>query len=273
MSFSIDIFQKFGSGAMRSFRKLATNVALLAAVGTLAACATSKRDITEVPVPTNFQSESMMKLQSVSHWNNVAVDMAAGVAKKYAAGNGCIPGIGCKTPIFVREPLPETKFSKAFHAQLVSALVNQGLPVMTQSKPLITTAVIDIQLVSLQPNQNKAEYDRKPNELVDGVWVIRDLADTAVQKFKALNAQQWSEGDANQNAWFKSPHFTPAVEMLVTVSFINDSQYVARTSNIYYLNSDRGYVPEVVASAAAPVPTTWSMSVVGDCTASRCVTK
>lgn len=258
---------------MRSFRKLATNVALLAAVGMLAACATSKRDIAEVPIPTNFQSETMMKLQSVSHWNNVAVDMATGVAKKYGAGNGCIPGSGCKTPIFVREPFPETKFSKAFHAQLVSALVNQGLPVMAQSKPLITTAVIDIQLVSLQPNQDKVEYDRKPMELADGVWVIRDLADTAVQKTKSLNIQQWSEAGANQSAWFESPHFTPAVEMLVTVSFINDNQYLARTSNIYYLNSAQGYVPEYVPPTVIPAPTAWSMSVVGDCTASRCVTK
>lgn len=243
----------------------------------LGGCATDKK-FAEVPVPVNFKSESMMKLQSVSHWNNVALDMAAGVANKYSAGNGCIPGFGCKTPIYVSEPTPETQFSKAFHTQLVSALVNQGLPVLKKEKQQATTVEIDIQIVSSANAGSNVEYDQAPTELVNGVWVVRDLNDTAVHKFKNLTTGQWSLGEANKNAWFRSPQSKPGAEMLVTVSFVNDSQYIARTSNMYYLDSDAGYVvpPKAVEAtvpvAAVPVEAknTWGVRVVGDCTPERC---
>jgi len=113
-------------------------------------------------MPVNFKSESMMKLQSVSHWNNVAVDMAAGVSAKYGSGNGCIPGVGCKTQIFVKEPTPESQFSKAFHAQLISALVNQGLPVIKQERPHATVVEIDIQIVSISDTQKRLNMTNNP---------------------------------------------------------------------------------------------------------------
>jgi hypothetical protein len=247
-------------------------------------CATNEKDLAEVPIPTNFKTESMMQLQSVAHWNNVAIDMASGVAKKYGAANGCIPGFGCRTALYVKETAPETKFSKAFHTQLVSALVNQGLPVLTQTKPNVTTVDIDIQIVS-SGGQAKLEYDQMPSELVEGVWVIRDLNDTAVHKLKDRSVGQWSNGDTNKSAWFKSPKQQPSAEMLVTVSFVNDGQYIARTSNMYYLNSVAGYVSQIDSPVvpAAIVPTQaavsstpqtgWNVRVVGDCTPERCYKK
>jgi len=244
--------------------------------GSLVACSTP-RGLAERPIPTNFKAESMMKLQSVSHWNNVAVDMAADVAKKYASGYGCIPGTTCQTAIYVQEPAYETQFSKAFHTQLVSALVNRGQTVLVKSQPAITTVLIDIQVIGFSRGRTEVEYDRKPTELVNGVWVIRDLPDTAVHKLKTLNTNQWSEGETSNNEWFRSPHFTPAAEMLVTVSFVKDQQYMARTSNVYYMDSEYGYVPTISSLEKGGTPRstekTWNMSVEGDCTAPRCVTK
>jgi len=261
------------------FRILATS-ATIATLLAINGCASEKK-ITEVPVPVNFKSESMMKLQSVSHWNNVALDMASGVASKYGSGNGCIPGFGCKTQLYVKPPIPESQFSKAFHAQLVSALVNQGLPVIKQEKAQSTTVEIDIQIVSIADSQKKIEYDQLPTELVEGVWVIRDVNDTAVHKFKNLSTGQWSVGESNKNAWFQSPQSPPNAEMLVTVSFVNDMQYIARTSNMYYLNSTAGYLPPDIAPAAAATASapvkeasapqnSWGVRVVGDCTPARC---
>lgn len=243
-------------------------VTMVILFGVLAACSTTDRKITELPIPTNFKAESMMKLQSVSHWNNIAVDMADGISKKYGSGGGCIPGNGCRTPIFVSEPTPKTQFSKAFRNQLVSALVNRGLPLLSEAKPDATMVDIDIQLVSYQRGKGQMDYDRKPMELVDGVWVIRDIDDTAVKTFKTITTQQWNEGETNRSEWFKSPFISPAIEMLVTISFVKDKHYLARTSNVYYLDSDVGFVP--------PKPTlvnAWKILVEGDCTPSRCITK
>lgn len=263
-------------------------IAGLAAIGSLfalAGCATVDRELSEVPLPLNFQAESMMKLKSVAHWNSVALDMANGVAKKYGTGNGCIPGFGCKSGLYVKEPAVETKFSRAFHAQLISALVNQGFPVSAQLKPGVTTVELDIQVVPGADAKTVVEYDRKATELSDGVWVVRDLTDTSVQRFKSLNVARWAEGDTNQGPWFRSPTTIPAAEMMVTVSFVNEGMFVARTSNVYYLPSADGYVAAVLAAKAAPPAQAekaassqgsagaWTMQVVGDCTPARCFAK
>lgn len=265
---------------MKKIIRILATSATITTLLIIGGCASEKK-ITEVPVPVNFKSESMMKLQSVSHWNNVAVDMAGGVASKYGAGNGCIPGFGCKTQLYVKTPTPETQFSKAFHAQLISALVNQGLPVVKQERALATTVEIDIQIVSVADTQKKIEYDQMPTELVEGVWVIRDINDTAVHKFKNINTGQWSVGESNRNLWFRSPQTPPSAEMLVTVSFVNDQQYIARTSNMYYLNSTTGYLPPdqvptaaTTSASAKELPTpqnSWGVRVVGDCTPARCI--
>ena len=259
---------------------LASKIGMLFVAGFLTACSTiSAPVITEVPVPTNFSAESMMKLQSVSHWNNVAIDMAENVAKKYGTGGGCIPGHGCSAAIFVNTPIPATNFSRAFHTQLVSALVNQGLPVLSELNSTATKAEIDIQLVSFNRGKSNETYDRKPLELVHGVWVIRDVINTGVKKFNVSKTEQWSQGETNTSQWFNSPYATPSYEMLVTVSFVKDNQYMARTSNIYYLDSDDGYVPAVLpkapapAPAPAPTPALTKMNVEGDCTAARCTSK
>ena len=252
---------------------------LVAVSSTFLGCASQDRKLAEVPVPVNFKSEAMLKLQSVSHWNNVAIDMAAGVSKKYGDGNGCIPGYGCKTPLYVKENLQDTSFSKAFHTQLISALVNQGFPVMTEKNQNATSVDIDIQVVSM-----KIEYDQMPTELIDGVWVIRDINDTAVHKFQGLSTGQWSSGETNKNNWFKSPQSIPVAEMMVTVSFVNNGIFVARTSNMYYLGSTDGYVPvqasktvaampALAASAAPAKHEAWTIGVVGDCAPARCYRK
>jgi hypothetical protein len=69
------------------------------------------------------------------------------------------------------------------------------------------------------------------------------------------------------------------------VSFVNDGNYIARTSNVYYLASADGSVAAMPASAtsttaksaadsvASPGAVGWTMQVVGDCTPARCFTK
>ncbi len=253
--------------------KSVSKIGIFIIAGFVAACSTIRP--TEVPVPTNFSAEYMMKLQSASHWNNVAIDMAENVANKYGTGGGCIPGHGCSTAIYVNTPMPVTNFSRAFHTQLVSALVNQGLPILSESNSTATKAEIDIQVVSFKREKNKQYYDRKPVELVHGVWVIRDVVDTKVKQFKVSKAEQWAQGETNTSEWFNSPNATPSYEMLVTVSFVKDNQYMARTSNIYYLDSDAGYVPlPLPTTPIVPAPPILpKMNVQGDCTESRCTSK
>lgn len=248
-------------------------LALMAvAVLSTVAC-TVNPPLTEQPVPTNFSQEAMYKLSSVSHWNNVAADMARDVATKYGAGKGCIPGMGCQASLYVKPQDIETSFSQAFRTQLISALVNQGLPVVTRPQSNSTIVEIDIQVVATPGGKAAVEYDHDPVELVEGVWVIKDVNDTAVKKFTNTQAEQWTQGKARRAPWFRSPHFVPAAEMLVSVSFINNERYMARTSNVYYLNSVTGYVVPPPPVAVEVKRTAWPVRLVGDCTAARCEVK
>jgi len=229
---------------------------------TIVACAPK---VTEVPIPINFSSEAQHKVQSLAHLNNVAVDMADSVLKKYRSGSGCIPGETCDLAIFVSTPANETNYSKAFYSQFVSALVNRGMKIVTKM-PAPVVVEIDIQVVKFRGSANTASYDALPTELGNGVWVIRDLTETAVHKFGSLTTSAAESGETNKNKWFLSPQIIPTKEMLITVSLIKGNQFMARTSNVYYVSSDNVY-----EGGKGDVPAPHRISVIGDCPDNRCI--
>ena len=241
---------------------------VLLSVAVVSCAPTRSAGLPEVPVPVNFSTEAQHKLQSLSHLNNVAEDMADSVLKKYASGGGCIPGQRCNLSIFVRNPNIDTKYSRAFHSQFVSALVNRGMVVLSQRTASVE-AEIDMQVFKFRGLEQEASFCEKnpcsscATEVGNGVWVIRDLNDTSVHKFSSLSISVAECGDTNSKKWFYSPHTTPTTEMLITVSFIKDGQYMARTSNVYYVDLRE---KEEEKTVVAP-----EIHVIGDCPDNRCI--
>jgi hypothetical protein len=258
---------------MSKLAKVAYVLALVAIV----ACAPRAIMVAEVPIPVNFSSEAQHKVESLAHLNNIAVDMADSVLKNYASGGGCISGETCNLSIFVSTPAVKTNFSKAFHSQFVSALVNRGMKVVAQM-PAPVRVEIDMQIFKFRGSAHTVSYDEpgylytessdgQPTELVNGVWVIRDLTDTAVHKFGSLTTSAAKIGETNKNKWFMSPQIIPTTEMLITVSFIKGDQYMARASNVYYVSPDK----VVYEGGKSNVPDPYKMSVIGDCPNNRCI--
>ncbi|MEK9721551.1 MAG: hypothetical protein VW257_11040 [Quisquiliibacterium sp.] len=254
--------------------KLSSIAAAGLSVLALGAC-TANAPLTEVPVPTHFSQEAMYKLSSVSHWNAVAVDMASDAVRKYSVGRACIPGMLCEATIYVKPQAQETRFTLAFRTQLISALVNQGMPVVSKPDSTSTTVEVETQVLLGSSPQVAVEYDREPTELFSGIWVIKDFKGTGVKKFANAPGTQWTEGAAKYSAWFRSGHFVPAAEILVTVSFVNNNRYMARTSNMYYVADPLGYLatPKGKAGEDEKVARTVKVPVIGDCTSPRCETR
>ena len=245
-------------------------VGLLWLLVSTVACATSN-GVSEVPIAINFSSQAQHKVQSLAHLNNIAVDMADSVLKKYGSGGGCIPGENCNLSIFVNTPVVETEFSTAFNSQFVSALVNRGMKVVAQM-PALVQVNIDMQVVTFSGSAPIASYDTKKVGCRKGIWVIRDLTDTAVHEFGSLTTSEWETGETNKSKWFYSPQKAPTTEMLITVSFIKGGQYMARTSNVYYVASD--ILPDIKDSGnkdSDKVAKSYKMHLVGDCPGNRCV--
>lgn len=185
----------------------------------------------ETPISTNFPTTSQPKLQASQHWINIADDTGRAVTAILRSGRFCPPKPGNCSPVYVKPAEVVTGFSRAFHNQLITTLVNQG--VMVSKVPDTELSVdVDVQPVLFSPNRPQYRYAGVPVQLAPGVWGLRDVVATDPANPGIVPPAP----DALH--WFRSQFAageTPRAEILVTVSIGDRHRYLSRSTNAYYI--------------------------------------
>jgi len=179
----------------------------------------------EAPVAGNFLTKKQMKLQSASHWQIVAQDLAEKVRHDYQ-GN---------TPVYLEPSADDHPFSRAFHEYLTTALVQQGFTVLKEPADQFYLMTTHLQVVRFQPQRGQPSGFW--HSLASGLW--------AVDKAKAKLDQQYNEAE---NRFPQPPVYsplyyvdefnhrhTPSHELIITLSLGNVEQHALRRSETYFI--------------------------------------
>jgi hypothetical protein len=189
----------------------------------LAGCANSYGDASIV---TNFPTGKQQMLHAAASWNIIAGD----VAKQISAS------LKRDRPLHVSQAGVKTSFNRAFSNQLISALVTEGFTVLKTSEGALTVE-IDTQAVRFSPNRPQYSHAGVATALTAGVWALHQAKATAW----ALAFAGIATADAI--SWFHSEFATdstPRTEIIITASVTDDSQYMARSTSIYYVAEENG---------------------------------
>jgi hypothetical protein len=231
----------------------------------------------EAPIVTNFPTSTQRKLQAGEHWNLIARDSAKAINESMQRAGTCIPRTTECRAIFVRTPEVLTEFSRAFYNQLKTALVDNGVAVAKMNHPGSVEMDIDIQPIKFTSNRPQYRYAGVASELGQGVWALRDVAD--------MNPTDSSLSPSppltNTDTWFRSQFAsgqTPRSEIVVTLSLSDARNYMARSTNVYYVaDSDAQLYDQEICSIIRPCqqgkktdPKVQAMKVIGDCAIENC---
>jgi len=170
-----------------------------------------------LPVPTQFPVSLQFRLEAGRHWQSIAEDAASALARGMRRFR-CAPGQGCR-PLHVVAPVVETRFSRIFTESLVTALVSQGIEVTSVSDGAL---LLHIDVHSLKFGYgDKAGNDQNVRQLMPNLWASgtgeREQVPVAPQLFSSRSAH---------------------CEIFVTLSVLDGSRYVARNSQLYYVNAE-----------------------------------
>lgn len=232
---------------------------------------------TETPVSANFKTSTQLKLQAAQHWANIATDTGNAIAELMRKTRSCGPQVKRCTGIYVNPPAVVTEFSRAFHNQLITTLVASGLVVSKVAEGSMSID-IDVQPVVFMANRPQYRFAGTATELGPGVWALRDAVSVKPDDPKAAPPTK----DALH--WFRTEFAagqTPQTEIIVTVSAGDESRYLARATNVYYItDGDRKLYEQEICSklsvcpgttgeagkvAVKPAPVLVRLDVTGDC--------
>ena len=223
----------------------------------------------ETPVASNFQTTTQHKLQAGQHWLAISDDTGRWILGALKKNSACNAKDGKCALLYVEPPTPVTEFSRAFHSQLITTLVNQQVTVSKNSGTGLTVN-IDVQPVLFTANRPQYRYAGTPVELAPGIWAIRDVTTTtppnATDVPPTVDTLHWfrSEFAAGQ---------TPRAEVLVTTSIGDQNRYLARTTAVYYVaDTDISLYDREICSLFELCPTeptkkdaTTTVRIIGDC--------
>lgn len=210
----------------------------LAAVLLGGGCATP---YSEAPLATNFPTTKQNKLQAGAHWKAIADDLAKTVSAK----------TGSAQSIYLNPP-PKSAFNQAFHSQLLTALVSQGVNVVKQASAADMAVDIDTLAVKFSADRPQYTYVGAPTALTAGAWALHSAGPVAWSTGQVLGGVTAAAVAVDALSWFRSEFATgatPMSEIFVTITVSDKNRYLARASNVYYVaDSDQG----LYASVASP---------------------
>ncbi|MDA8450647.1 hypothetical protein M5C97_16645 [Acidovorax sp. NCPPB 3859] len=225
------------SNARRSAPALAA--VLLCAAG-LAGCAVPA----DLPQPVAHAPSTQKTARAVHHWDVLAADVAERTAVKlreWPSGAHLIYVVpasdGPDVPGFVA----------GFRTLLITHLVERGLALSTQ--PSGVRLAVDVQLVQ---HVAPPGYGARPVLLGDGVRVARDAS---MENGDYLLAAQPQPVPAATRSTPQGLLRVPArTEILVTTSLESEGRYLARTSDVYFIDQADAalYLPPPPVPLAPP---------------------
>lgn len=184
----------------------------------------------QAPLSTSFPMTTQQKIQSVSHWNIVAEDVAEQIRIGLTAINAT------SRPVYV-EKKAYSPFNEGFNNMLLTKLIEKGVK---------TIAVKDNDALKIDYN-SQVVYHKSPLKqpktgkivlLSGGVLAAREAfwhASTGgviATIGGALTALALMD-DAGQGLF---DTYSPNTEIIFTTSVIDGNQYILRKTDCYYIN-------------------------------------
>lgn len=216
----------------------------LLAVASLLASGCSSLD---VPRADNYPASNQKKARAVHHWDVLADDVATRITGKirdWPAG---------EHPIYVSAS-GDTSFNNGFRKLLITRLLDRG--VVLTNQPSAVTLAFETQLVQ-HPTRVSNSLPMPWTRLALGVGVARDWAQ------RAPGAGSIVAGTIAIGALADAAQYTtdgPAAggptrtEVLITTSLESGDRYLARTSDVYYIEQDDAVLYQVQQPPAPPPP-------------------
>jgi hypothetical protein len=211
----------------------------LALAGLLIGCGSTPR-YADAPAATRFENSNQLKLQAAHHWqliaDHFANDLIADLQGKLGSRSLHIP-----------QPGGEQAFVEGFRELLITALVQRGVPVSTDTKNALT---VDVRYSIYKFSRDRAEntyFYGSATALAVGVAAIgglsaeRKISDSAAVSagvkllpvIAGLESLSWLVNEQMGRGRFANGEI-PQSEILLTASVTDNHQIVARRSNIYY---------------------------------------
>lgn len=179
---------------------------LLAAAALVGGCSTL-----DIPYPESHPATGQKKARAIHHWNVLADDVAQRIAEKISDWP-----VG-EYPIYIPPASDASGFNQGFRKLLITRLVERGITLSTQ--PTAVELAFDAQIVQYRTN-------RPLTRLGYGVAVARDWN---------MYSQESSVIVVSDNMAFGEP---VRAEVLVTTSLESGQRYLARTADVYYIDTD-----------------------------------
>ncbi len=165
---------------------------------------------------------------------------------------------GDNRKVYINEPSEKSKFNKAFHTLLLSALVKNGVTVAKFSAASDISMDINTQVIKF--TKDRAPFRNSfgtPTLLTAGAWAIAGVAAANTAATTAGVATGAGAVGLDAYNWFESKYSAgeiPQNEIIVTVTASNNSIYFGSVSNIYYVaDSDASLYAGVTVGKALKV--------------------
>lgn len=199
----------------------------IAIIATLTACTTATLD---VPRADNYPVSSQQKARAAHHWDVLAADVATRIAEKTQNR------ISTDQAIYV-VPATDSAFDKGFRNLLITRLVEKGIPVAVRPGSLR----LNIETQVIKHNSNAGNAIQYPmTTLAAGIAVARDLTFShAAATYSLIGLGAAAALDSTNLALNGKASGGPTrTEVLVTTSLESANQYLARTSDLYYIERE-----------------------------------
>ena len=206
---------------MRSWKSIGQTALASASVAVLTACGTAP-----IPVATNFDYATQQKARSAGHWDLMARDVVAQTL-------GTLDGVGVarNTAIYVALPQHASEFDKGFREFLVTKLVQSGVTVLDSARAADLRLSYSTQVVvhqSDRPHFIPGQFTMLAGGLMAAYGLRHEHLDTQLLATLGLAGAADFANSVNAGG----PTHT---EVILTTSVKRKDQYLARKTDVYYL--------------------------------------
>ena len=196
--------------------------AIAGLLATLAGCANSP-----IPLAQNFELTSQYKVRSAGHWDLVSKDVVGQTAATLDKA-----GVG-SAPVYVRLPARPSAFDHGFREFLITKMVQGGKQVLTTASPQALEVSYQTQVVrhnSPRPHFIPGGFTMLAGGLIAAYGLRNQHMDTHLVAALAGTGALDYANSINSGG-------PTATELILTTTVTRGGQYVARKTDVYYLEN------------------------------------
>ncbi|MRI32280.1 hypothetical protein EOPP23_04635 [Endozoicomonas sp. OPT23] len=177
---------------------------LTAAVLATAACS-------PLPPAVHVSQDNQIKLQSAQHWGAIAQHVSGRITAK-------LPN--AKQAVYIDESQFNTKFSQVFSKQLISQLVNGGVPVLVS--PRVDSLELQVQVDTVRHPRDRDNSYFPVSGVLGGIWAVIKAPVVALPVVVAYDEH-------------KSKPSQTDTEVSVTTRLMDGAEIKFSETNVYYI--------------------------------------